>query len=104
MYSTHQTQEACPRLCRLHGSHPATSARSYQVQIGFIAVLKVLDHQVDTDDLSDARNDQGKDTRRQPGSSGGNPFPAGTLGAPQSQHAWLSNLRMCKQCGLQVAL
>ena len=30
VYSTDPTQEACPRLCRLCGSHPATWARSYR--------------------------------------------------------------------------
>ena len=28
-YSTHPTQESCPRSCRLYGSRPATYARTY---------------------------------------------------------------------------
>lgn len=43
LYSTDSTQGMCFRSCRLCGSHPATSARSY-IQMRKIPGLNDLDH------------------------------------------------------------
>ena len=55
------TQEPCARSCRIHGSHPATRARSYRSYISYrsgieLSALKDLDHGVGTDDVPEVRN------------------------------------------------